>query len=550
MTSSRTRRLEALAPLAITALAAGLRFYHLKTPNQIIFDETYYANDAHRLLHHGIEDGFVVHPPVGKWLIAAGEKLFGYNAFGWRVAAALFGSLTILLVYLAARELLNTIAGAAAASLLLCLENLHFVQSRIAMLDIFLCFFIVAAFWFLMLDRRSLEKTSLRAKGWAPVPPTPSPTAKPSQPEEEDAPSESWVAALKQDLYSEDSLEESAPAATSSAGTLAAEWASPGVVAAVPPEAGFDGPPGSNESQVAGGALGAGGASTVGPVSDEPAGVTRRRRVSAGAGIWKRRRVWRYLAGLAIGLGVATKWSALAALFGMGALSLVWEVTARRRAGFKGISLRTLIDELPSLLIAFLVIPLAVYVASYTVWFLREGTGFPGVFVAWFHNQQAIWHYHATLDVDHAYKSKAWSWLVMRRPVSYYWKGPGTEVLGMGNPVVFWGALPMYPYLVWRTIKKDWRAGAILTLFAIQFLPWAVATRPLFFFYMLPMVPFMCLGLAYVLERMAVRPAGKGFAAGYLVLAAGAFWYFYPIVAAWPLSGNDWQLRMLFRSWI
>ena len=42
----------------------------------------------HELLTWGFEYNrgysFIVHPPLGKWLIAAGEQLFGYNSLGWR----------------------------------------------------------------------------------------------------------------------------------------------------------------------------------------------------------------------------------------------------------------------------------------------------------------------------------------------------------------------------------------------------------------------------------------------------------------------------------
>ena len=80
----------------ITALAALTRFLNLGSPTDAgtpIFDEKHYAPQAWQmLLNHGVEDnpgyGLVVHPPVGKQLIAIGEAIFGYNGLGWRFTGA------------------------------------------------------------------------------------------------------------------------------------------------------------------------------------------------------------------------------------------------------------------------------------------------------------------------------------------------------------------------------------------------------------------------------------------------------------------------------
>ena len=40
----------------------------------------------------------IVHPEVGKWLIALGEKAFGMDPFGWRIASAVVGSLMVLVM--------------------------------------------------------------------------------------------------------------------------------------------------------------------------------------------------------------------------------------------------------------------------------------------------------------------------------------------------------------------------------------------------------------------------------------------------------------------
>src|SRR5690625_6448179 len=74
-------------------------------------------------------------------------RLFGAeNSFGWRFMAALLGSLTVLLLARTATHLFDSSIFGAAAGFLLAVDGLHLVHSRTALLDIFLTFFVVAAF--------------------------------------------------------------------------------------------------------------------------------------------------------------------------------------------------------------------------------------------------------------------------------------------------------------------------------------------------------------------------------------------------------------------
>jgi dolichyl-phosphate-mannose--protein O-mannosyl transferase len=171
--------------LLVTLVAGLLRYIRLDQPASTltdkglvqgpgdIFDEVYYACDAHSLLKYGVEHStttgapfcsttdqaaYVVHPPLGKWLIALGEKAFGFNTFGWRFAAALFGTLTVLLVVRIGRRMTGSTLLGGLAGVLLAFDGLHFVQSRVAMLDVFLCFFVVAAFGALVVDRDDIRR--------------------------------------------------------------------------------------------------------------------------------------------------------------------------------------------------------------------------------------------------------------------------------------------------------------------------------------------------------------------------------------------------------
>ena len=139
-----------MEPFLIALISFGLRLWDLGTPKGLVFDEVYYVDGARDFLKYGVEvtksaPEFVVHPPVGKWCIALGIKIFGNNEFGWRFAAAVAGALTIYLVGRIARKLFNSRILSALASLLMALDGLHLVHSRTALLDLFLTLFILLA---------------------------------------------------------------------------------------------------------------------------------------------------------------------------------------------------------------------------------------------------------------------------------------------------------------------------------------------------------------------------------------------------------------------
>ncbi|MET0860335.1 MAG: phospholipid carrier-dependent glycosyltransferase [Microbacterium sp.] len=171
------RRWAWLAPTLITVLGAVLRLWDLGHPRAFIFDETYYVKDAWSQWNLGYAStwpeganetflggapdvfsatgSFVVHPPLGKFFIGLGMALFGPDStFGWRFATAVFGIALVLLVYLVARTLTGSVVFAGVAGLLMAIDGLAIVLSRVALLDNFLAFFVLLAFWFVLLDRR------------------------------------------------------------------------------------------------------------------------------------------------------------------------------------------------------------------------------------------------------------------------------------------------------------------------------------------------------------------------------------------------------------
>jgi dolichyl-phosphate-mannose-protein mannosyltransferase len=467
-----------VAIVAVGAIAGLLRFTHLGYPQQRIFDEYYYPKSACIFLGYSNErcdinsrderswrdlqndTGAWVHPPLGKWMIAVGELAFGTDSFGWRVSAAAAGTATVIVLAVILQLLFASPIWTFTGGLLLAVESLNFVQSRTAMLDIFVTFWIVLGFAFLLLDRR-------------------------------------WIQRRTQ--------------------------------AQDPDEA----PP------------------------------------RAPAPLW---RPWRCAAGVALGAGFATKWSALTAVAAAIVVSFIWDVSRRRRAGMR----RPVADAVPAegfgLVLAFLVVPAALYVVSYAGWFAHFGFDL----AAWGQLQQSMYEYHrdlrtideATGEPVHAYLAHAWTWILLWRPVIYYadyGEGVRQVIYANGNPAIFWGSLLAIPYVAfawWR--RRDWRAGYVVMAVAVLYLPWFLVPRPQFLFYATPITPFFVLACVYALKDLsevryeALHAAGTAarpvrpylpIAVAFVIAAVGLFVWFWPTLTGGPLSDEGWALRAWFPTW-
>lgn len=157
----------------------------------------------------------------------------------------------------------------------------------------------------------------------------------------------------------------------------------------------------------------------------------------------------------------------------------------------------------------------------------------------------------------------------MSRPVAYYYqsapgcssvKGVGCsqEVLGIGNPALWWASLPAMIAVAWAWIaRRDWRASAILLMFLAGYLPWFredMKHRVMFLFYMLPNVPFMALAVTMTIGlaigagsvASARRTVGISVAAVYLATVVVLFGYFYPVLSAQNITYSQWHKRMWF----
>lgn len=174
----KTRR-QGWVAAAIAALVAFVtRFSNLNHPHAIVFDETYYVKGAFSLLRKGYEGAWegaekanelflkgdysalkdnadrVVHPPLGKWIMAAGQWLFGSdNGVGWRFSTAIVGVLAVILVARIAMRMFRSPLLAGFAGIAMALDGMGIVMSRTGILDNILAYFVLLGFWALLLDR-------------------------------------------------------------------------------------------------------------------------------------------------------------------------------------------------------------------------------------------------------------------------------------------------------------------------------------------------------------------------------------------------------------
>jgi predicted membrane-bound dolichyl-phosphate-mannose-protein mannosyltransferase len=143
-----------------------LRMIWLDKPTgSLIFDEWYYVNVARVILgipqsiggngqppFVGAQPGLDPnheHPPLAKLLIALSMQILGNNGYGWRIPSVIFGSVGVLVFYLLMKKIATYKMVPLVATFLFSFDNLVFVQSRIATLDIFaLTFMLLGLYWY------------------------------------------------------------------------------------------------------------------------------------------------------------------------------------------------------------------------------------------------------------------------------------------------------------------------------------------------------------------------------------------------------------------
>jgi dolichyl-phosphate-mannose-protein mannosyltransferase len=120
-------------------IALLLRFWGLARFDTLVFDEVYFAKFGHNYLTQ--TPFFDAHPPLGKYLIAIGIWLQGFTPWGYRWMNALVGSLIPIVIVGIAYRLSHRHRFALLAGAFTVLDGLLLVESRYALINVYLLFF-------------------------------------------------------------------------------------------------------------------------------------------------------------------------------------------------------------------------------------------------------------------------------------------------------------------------------------------------------------------------------------------------------------------------
>lgn len=288
------------------------------------------------------------------------------------------------------------------------------------------------------------------------------------------------------------------------------------------------------------------------------------------------------LSGLFIGLAIASKWTGIYALGGLGLLfayaiyrqfrsgliahdlelDRLTEEEALRMKWSRSLLLKRIFGTAGFCVIFFLAIPATIYYLSYIPYLSPTG---PVTLQRIIRVQESMYAYHSTpgLGMDHPFYSPWWQWPLILKPIwyaqdSYLPTGYGADIICLGNPAVFYiGAIAMAGVFVMLFKKYFMRQNglqaredkpiyAILIIsFLTQYLPWVLVPRSMFFYHYFPSLPFIILATMVMAMLIPNKKLRNALMIGQLAAALGLFIMFYPYASGMAVT----KAYMAFLRW-
>jgi predicted membrane-bound dolichyl-phosphate-mannose-protein mannosyltransferase len=122
--------------------------YYTLSSTSTYFDEVFYPRTALDFLNK-INPFERTHPPLGKYFVMIGMLIFGVNPFGWRIIGTLFGIAMIPLMYLFGLKIFKNRFFAFCTAFLMMFDFMHFVQTRISTIDVYVTFFVILMYYYI-----------------------------------------------------------------------------------------------------------------------------------------------------------------------------------------------------------------------------------------------------------------------------------------------------------------------------------------------------------------------------------------------------------------
>lgn len=184
---------------------------------------------------------------------------------------------------------------------------------------------------------------------------------------------------------------------------------------------------------------------------------------------------------------------------------------------------------------------------------------------------QYIIRFHQSLNYQmeiHPYCSPWYSWILMWRPIAYFYQNIGTKVYavyGMGNPILWWLSTTAILVVFWDLMGKlnslkrrnslppYFLVNAyIIFNFGSNLFPWAMVKRCLFIYHYMSAYVFAWLALGWMLENFWKIPSleTRMIAIGIIMIIGLAFLYWLPIYLGLPLSETAFKQRIILPSWL